>query len=488
MVTRRIHSALRNGAPLLAVALLGGCGIPNLGRRPQPLTAASVPAQQSLPASPGTAWPGDGWWRGYGDPQLDRLIAEALANSPDVAAAAARLRRARATAEEVGAARLPSIDAQGQATLDKQSYNNGFPKEFLPKGWQDRGQIAASLAYDLDLWGKNRAALAAATSEARAAAIEAEQARLVLSVAIASAYADLARVFADRDVRQATLDNRLANRRLVGIRVTNGLDNRGSERAAEAEVAAARSDLAAADEAIGLRRHQLAALAGAGPDRGIGIARPALPVPGPRPLPTDVTTDLIGRRPDIAAARERVEAAASRIKVARADFFPAIRLNALIGFQALGLGNLLSADSTYGSIGPAISLPIFHGGAVQGRYRSARAGYDEAVATYNKAVLDAYQQAADAVTSDRSIAQRIANVRTGLAAAEEAYALAHRRYQAGLSTFLDVLAVENRVLGARLALAELEAAARSNDIALIRALGGGFVAPAISASRDNPHG
>lgn len=162
---------------------------------------------------------------------------------------------------------------------------------------------------------------AAATSEAEATRIDVEQARLVLSTNIAAAYADLARQAAERAVQLRSLEVRRQTERLVAQRVTNGLDTRAEVKQAEAAIPTIRAQIAAIDENIGLTRNRLAALLGKGPDRGLSIALPPLP-PGARALPAGVTTDLIGRRPDIAAARARVEARASEIKVARADFYP----------------------------------------------------------------------------------------------------------------------------------------------------------------------
>jgi NodT family efflux transporter outer membrane factor (OMF) lipoprotein len=480
----------RLAAPLAALFLAGCVGAPELGPKPVPLAADSIAASRSLSADPAGRWPTDAWWRDYGDSQLATLIAEGLDNSPDVAAAAARFRRASGMALEAGAPMLPQLDVRGEATGEKQSYNNGFPKEFLPKGWKDHGQVAANLGFDLDLWGRNRAAYAAATSEAQAAALDARQARLMLSTGIALAYFDLGRLIAERDVRKAALDVRTTTRKLVDNRMANGLETRGSLRQADAGVATARAELTGAEQAVALRRNQIAALIGAGPDRGLDIAPPALDVPPQSGLPAGVTTDLIGRRPDIAAARERVEAAASRIKVARADFFPAIRLNALIGLQSLGLDTLFEKDSTFGSAGPAISLPIFHGGALKGRYTAARGTYDEAVADYDRTVLTAYQQVADAVTGQRLVGQRLEDARAALTASEEAYKIARLRYEGGLSNYLEVLTVEDRLLQARLAVAALDAEARSLDIGLIRALGGGFDATAAAGpiAKEDPNG
>lgn len=489
MTLRRLLSPLLISAPIAVIMAAGCAPLPAVGPRPLPRAPESVAASQSIgPAGAQAAWPVDSWWQVYGDPQLGALIAEGLANSPDVAAAAARFRRAGGVAQQSSAATLPSLDVNGQANVEKQSYNNGFPKEFLPQGWQDTGVLSATLAFDLDIWGRNRAALAAATSEERAAAIDARQAQLMLATSIASAYVDLARLFEERDVHQAELEIRSASQRLVAQRQVNGLETRGSVRQADSEVATARATLAGADQAIAVRRNQLAVLVGAGPDRGLAIVRPALRGPAAAGLPDDVTTDLVGRRPDIVAARERLEAAASRIKVARADFFPAIRLTALVGVQSLGLENLDKTGSSYGKAGPAISLPIFHGGALQGNYRVQRAGYDEAVALYDRTVLVAYQEVADAVTGRRLLAARLVDSRAALAAAEDAYAIAQARYRGGLSTYLDVLAVEDRLLQARLAHAALNAAARGIDIDLVRALGGGFTPLPANLAKDVPNG
>ena len=486
------------------MSLLASCAaVPDLGTKPEIRAADTIAAQQSL-AAPQAAWPATGWWRAYGDPQLTALIEEGLRNAPDMAIAAARFRQAQALAQQSGAALLPSANLDASAAATKQSYNMGMPKEFVPQGWLGTGRLALDLGLDLDLWGKNRAALAAATSQARAAELDAQQAQLALTTGIADAYADLARLYDEADIQQRTLAIRMASQKLVADRRQNGLETRGSVRQADATVASARAQLAGARMAIALRQHQIAALIGAGPDRGVAMTRPTPGALAPLGLPADVTTNLVARRPDIAAALARTEAAAKRIKVARADFFPAVRLSALIGLQSLGYNtvfanggaigsaqpftnNLFQKDSIFGNAGPAISLPIFHGGALQGQYRGARATYDEAVASYDKAVLTAYQEVADAVTSRRTLDARLVDARAAVAASQDAYGIAKKRYDGGLSTYLDVLNVEDQLLAAQRTVSGLEASAFSLDIALIRALGGGF-APDAALSKDAPHG
>jgi NodT family efflux transporter outer membrane factor (OMF) lipoprotein len=484
-------AALRPVA-LLPLAVLSACAtMPHMDPAPTIATPDRFAAEQTLAGTATTAWPDADWWSGYRDPQLDGLIAEALAGTPDLAAAAARVRQADAYSEQAKAALLPTLDASGNAGLNKQSYNNGIPPAFVPHGWQDTGQVSAKLGFDLDLWGRNRAAYAAARSDADAARLDYAQASLVLSTNIADAYADLARLFAERSVQVSALGIRQQTEKLTSDRVDSGLDTQAELKQARSAVPAARADLAATDEQIGLTRNRIAALLGKGPDRGLAIAAPAALVQA-RGIPQDVTTNLIGRRPDVVAARIRVEAEASRIKVARADFYPAVNLSAVFGFQSLGLDNLLKGGSTYGSAGPAISLPIFHGGELQGRYRSARASFDEAVANYDRTVTDAYRQVADAVTSQRALATRLSESQAALTEARGAYDVAKLRYEGGLSRFTDVLTAQDRVLQAQRSVADLQARAFTLDVALVRALGGGFAAPTPSTanqtSKDSTRG
>lgn len=462
--------------------------MPDLGAKQALRQPASVAAEQSFAGQSGAAWPVEAWWQSLGDPQLNALIEEGLRGSPDAIAAAARFRRALGMAQAAGAPLLPQAGLDASVALEKQSYNVGVPRQFVPKGWEDAGQVGLNLSFDIDIWGRNRAALAAATSEAEAARIEQAQAALMLTTAIAATYADLARLHAERDVLLAAVEVRTATRKLVSDRVISGLDTRGELKQADAAIPQARADLAAIDESIALTRNQIAAMIGAGPDRGLTITRPRLGRPHAPGLPTQLTTELIGRRPDIAAARARTEAAASRIRVARADFYPAIRLGALVGVQSLGLANLADSGSTFGNVGPALSLPIFRGGALTGRYRSARADYDAAVAAYDGTVLIAYREVADAVTGRRTVTERLALSRQALGDSEESYAIARKRYEGGLSTYLDVLIAEERLLQARRAVAGIDSRMYAVDIALIRALGGGFTAASQPVAKDDPNG
>ena len=457
---------LRRAPILLPLLLSTACAsIPNLGAKPEMRSASEFAATASLTPS-GAAWPDRGWWLRYNDPQLNRLIDEGLAGSPDMEAAAARFRTAQGFAQQAGGALSPSIDAFGTSDFAK----IGDSKLI------SQGKAGLSFSFDLDLWGKNRAALAAATSDAEAAGYELAEARLALTTGIASTYADLAQLYRQRDTLDSALQIRSESLKLVNQRVEIGLDTRAELKQAEGRVAEARDDLAANEEAIGLTRNALAALVGQGPDRGLAIQRPAVGIFATQGIPANATIDLVGRRPDIAASRASVEAAGSRIKEARAAFFPSINISALVGLSAFGVGDILSHSNQFGSVSPAVTLPIFHGGALSGQYRGARGRYDEAVALYNRQVITALRETADAVTSRRALDARLVESRRALADFEEANSLARLRYERGLSTYLDVLSAEEGVLGARLNVAELEARTFQLDVALVRALGGGFTA------------
>jgi NodT family efflux transporter outer membrane factor (OMF) lipoprotein len=458
---------------LSAVALAACATLPP----PTPARVAKAPstyATQQTFAAPAAEWPADRWWTAYGDPQLDQLITEALAGAPTLATAEARVRLADATAALARANERPSLSANASVEELKQSYNYGIPRAFVPHGYNDYGQITLNFNWELDFWGRNRAAVAAATSEARAAQADAAETRLILATSIATAYADLARLFAEREVAARAVSLQQETSQLVRDRVANGLDTRGDERQAQAEPLQSRADLAAIDEQIALTRNRLAALLGAGPDRGLAIAPPKAAALKPLGLPPNLAADLIGRRPDVIAARWRAEAATSRIRQAKASFYPNVNLAAVIGVQSLFLRKLPTAGSDIGSVGPAISLPIFEGGRLRANLRGAEAARDAAVASYDDTVSEAFHQTADAVASQRALVGQLADSRAALAASEDAYRIARLRYQGGLSTYTAVLIVEQTVLRRRRAVTDLEARAFALDIALVRALGGGF--------------
>lgn len=462
-----------------AVILTACATPPDLGAAPQISAPESYGTIESF-AAPVSAWPSDRWWESYNDPQLNALIAEALADSPSLQIAAARLRRAQADAQQTGAARYPSVTGQAGIENSRQDLSaDNLPdviRDAVPDDWSTRTSAGLSLSYQLDFFGRNRAAFAAATSVADAAEAEAAAARLQLSTAVALAYAEFVRLNADRAALEAAAQLRQESVALVRQRVAAGLENEGQAHQSRAELASARANLIAVYGAIARVRNQIAALLGKGPDRGLAIEMPhTLTVAAPA-LPARVDLDLIGRRPDLVSARLRAEAAAERINVARADFYPNVNLTAIIGIQTLGLGNLGDGSLSFAQAGPAVSLPIFSAGRIEGAYHGARADYDEAVASYNQSLTTALQEVADAIGDRQSLEAQLVEQGAGLRSAEAAYRVARLRYEGGLASYIDTLSVESSLIEQRRSYAELEARAFALDITLIRALGGGYSA------------
>ncbi|TCP32446.1 efflux transporter outer membrane subunit [Sphingomonas sp. BK235] len=462
----------RAAAGILLVLVAGCAAVPKLGPAPVPASPGSLASGKSLAAAV-AEWPHKDWWKRYGDTQLDGLIAEALARAPTLEAAAARVRAAEAAVGTARAADLPQLSVAGSFAETKASYYNGVSYAAVPKGVNDAASLRATLDWNLDFFGRNRAAIAAAVSQADAARAEEAQTRLVLSTGVAAAYADLLGQMRDLDLARDTLAVRERTADLVERRRTGGLETLASSAQATSALESAKQALAAQEEMGQLTRLRIAALLGTGPDRALAITRPTDPRLAAFGLPANLPADLVGRRPDVRAARLRVEARAAQIRQARAGFYPSINLSAFLGPQVLGLGQFFNDASLAGGAGPAISLPIFRGGALSAQYRGTRASYDEAVASYDDTLVHALSDVAQAATSQRALARQLAHANAARDAAEIAYRAARDRYRGGLSNYIAVLTAENTLIASRRAVTQLETRAFALDVALVRALGGG---------------
>lgn len=464
----------------LTVALiLAGCAS-SRGLAPEdaPLDADTLQSQRTLSDATvsDAAFPRQDWWTALGDSQLDALIAEALAGTPSLDAADARVRQAIAQAGIVDAARKPTLGASAQYSGVQ------IPETVAPDplggSYQGVGVLSLSFKYTFDLWGGEKARWQAAVGQARAAEVDAQAARLTLSSNIARAYVALAQAFAANDV--ATADHERAQRLLdLGRqRVAAGLDNQLQIRNAESAVASAEQQMQASEHEIETTRNALAALLGKGPDRGRDIARPAeLSASSPQ-VPGVLPSELLGHRPDVVAARWRVESAQHGIKASKAAFYPTVNLSALAGLAAGNLGDLFSSDALVLQGGPAISLPIFDGGRLRNQLAHSDADYDLAVATYNQTLVGALREVADALHAARSLDGQIVSATQARDAARSAWDIATSRYRAGLGTQLDVLAAQRPLLELDRQLTVLRAQRLAASIDLDRALGGGLVVTA----------
>ncbi len=482
----------RRAGPWVAAAvasILAGCASTHdLAPQSGSVQIDSLQTRQSLEAVPTEASRPDArWWLQFNDPQLNQLIDEALTGSPTLQVAEARTRAALAQSQVSNAARLPQVGLSADTTRERFPDHSIYPPPYAGH-WDTMSNLQSSVNWEIDFWGKNRAAFQQAVGAARAAQLDADAARLALSVSVAHAYVQLQRAFLQLDVANATLTQREQIYELTQDRAEAGVDSRLELRQAQSAIPAAREQIAQIEEVIELSRTQLAALLGQGPDRGRSIARPRLQSGCPYALPGSVPSELLGRRPDILAQRWRVEAASHAIDNAKAQFYPNVNLAAFAGFQALGPASLVTAGSREIGAGPALTLPLFDGGRRRGMLAARDADYDAAVGQYNQAIADGLRDVVDQVVSGRSVAEQRAQQVLGLSAAQDAYDLATLRYREGVGSYLQVLTTETPLLAQRSLDADLKARAADISIELARSLGGGFDSPALVRDLSVEHG
>ena len=477
--------ALVSVASVVAAGLiatgLGGCadmsGItPAASLRDAPSLGlnAAGPAQTQLGAD---------WWRDFGDEQLNALMTQALASNPNLKLAQARLARAQAVTEVADAATKPQLN--GQVDLTRQRYTaNGAVPPPLAGSVRDSGSAQLSASWELDFFGKNRAALDAALGSVKAAEADAQAARVLLASNVARSYFQLVRLNEQAGVARRTLAQRTEALKLVQDRVNAGLDTRLELRQGEGALPEARLQLETVQEQLALTRNALGALIGQ-PNSAVAQVVPAQAAIKNVAVAASIPADLLGRRADIAAARWRVEASSKDVVNAKTQFYPNINLVAFAGLSSIGLGRLLDAGSQQWGVGPALRLPIFDAGRLRANLRGKTADLDGAVESYNAAVIDAVRDVADQVASSQAIVRQQAEQRAAQEAAEGAYDIAVQRYKAGLGTYLNVLTAESSVLAQRHLAVDLAGRALDTQVALIRALGGGYAAEEASAARSD---
>lgn len=467
-------------ASMLALALAACAssrGLAPEGRLLEPADLHARKALSGVELSP-AGWPRSDWWQALGDPQLDALVAEGLRGSPSLAAAEARLRQAQAQAGASDAARKPTLSVSGGYT--GLQLPESMVGDELGGNYAGSGQLVLDFRYGFDLWGGRRAAWEAAVDQVHAAQVDAQAARLELSAAIVQAYAQLDQAWQMLDVANDEQARAQKVLELTRQRRAAGIDSDLQVRQGEARVPAAQQQAQAAQQQIDEARHALAALLGQGPDRGLSIERPRLS-PLALQLPSVLPADLLGRRPDVVAARWRVEAAGKGIVASKAQFYPSLNLITLGGLVNNDVTELFKSASVFGVVAPALSLPIFDGGRLRADLAGRDAAYDLAVADYNQRVVGALREVADQVNAMRSLDQQLNAQAQALATASSAYALAQQRQRAGIGNYLDVLSVQSQLLSAQQRMATLRSQQILASVQLRRALGGGFAPEAADA-------
>ncbi|CAB3963803.1 RND efflux system outer membrane lipoprotein [Burkholderia cenocepacia] len=474
-------------AAVAALALAGCANYIGIKSDKQIAPASQFESAQSLPAQ-GGQWPALDWASQFGDPQLPKLIDEALQGNPSIAQAQARIAKASSYIESSRSNLMPKAEASYSWTRELYSSNALFPPPYGGQ-WYSENNALASASWELDLWGKNRERLHTAVSQERAAEADMQQARITLASSVARTYNSLAQLYALRDIAQREITNRETVGKITDGRVSAGLDTNVERQTARGNIATTQASLSDLDGQITTVRYQLAALLGKGPDRGLQIAAPVVNPSGEVALPGNLPADLVSRRPDIVAARWQVEAAMHDVKEAKAEFYPDVNLAAGFGFDAFGWGKFLNFASRQAQFGPAIHLPIFDAGALRAQLKGRYADFDLSVANYNQTLISALNDVATQVASIRAVDRQMGDAQRALDASTRAYDLAVIRYKAGLSPQLQVLTADSNRLASEQTVTNLKMRRRDMQLALIKALGGGFDAtgtPLAAPDADKP--
>lgn len=458
---------------LLAALLLTACASPDgIKPRGSALDATSLDSRVLNNPDSNTPWPNTDWWQQLNDPKLDSLITEALKNSPSMQQAQARLDRANAAVESAKAELKPRVD--GNAEISRQRVARIDDPLLQGRRYMTLRQLGLNASYDFDLWGGNRAAWNAALSEAAASTIDHQAARLQLAAQVALAYNALGRAYVLQDIARRDLSRTRHMLELSRQRLKAGLDNDLQLKQNQSLEAGAEAALTAAQQQRYSAAIRLAVLLGRGPDGADSLPHPKLIAPKRIELPASVPAQLAGRRPDLLAARLRTEAAAERIGVSRARFYPNLNLSMTLGTRSILGDAIFGQVSRFGSIAPALNLPIFEGGRLKAGLKRADADYDSAVAHYNDTLLSALGDIADQIYSIKSMRLQIYQQQRARNIADNAYQLAMHSYKAGVSNYLNALSVEQQLLNSEQRLADVRAERIAATIRLFTALGGGF--------------
>lgn len=460
---------------LSASLLLAGCASDQgLVPKAHPLAIDSLKLGEAVSGSSESGgWSAVDWWSRFQDAQLSDLIRRALRASPTMRQAQARIERANASLVGQGAADGPQLDMNGSALRHRYSEYGAFPAMLAGNSYNS-ANLRLDFHYAFDFWGRSRERVQSELNRRDAARLEAQAVGLSLASAIAQNYVELARLAQQQALAGQRVQLREREVALRQSRLKSGLDSEVALQQANAAVSMAQAEVETLRSQIQVLRHRLAVLAGLDPAAGEAIATPVLKMDGDFRLPGRLESDLLARRPEVAAQKLRLEAADHDIKAAKADFYPNIDLMGNVGLDALNLNNLFKSGSQFFGLGPAIHLPIFDAGRLRAGLALRNADYDAEVALYNQLVLDALRDVTDQVLSWRSLAVRQRQHDAALAQLVGVDRAAQSRYSKGLISYLAVIDAEDLLLRQRSADTDLQALRLQTAIRLNHALGGGL--------------
>lgn len=467
---------------LLAMMLiLAGCSVAPVYQKPSVATPAAfkeAPATNGnwKPAQPADAMTRGEWWKVFGDATLDELETQARQANQSLRAAAARVQEAHGVQQQVRSELFPQLDAGFGPTRSKPSpASQGLPADgnVAPTTlWR----VQATLSYEVDLFGRVSSGAEAAKADAEQSSALYRSVLLALQADVAQNYFQLRELDAEQEVFSRTVALREDALKLMQRRFDEGDISELDLARAKTELANARADALGVARLRALSEHSLAILLGKAPADFSFAPRPLTPVAVQ--VPAGLPSELLERRPDIAAAERAMASANARIGVARAAYFPQLSLTGIAGYESNALGDLFRWSSRTFLLGPlagtALTLPIFDGGARSGALDTAKAKYEEEVANYRQKVLLAFQDVEDNLSALRLIGEQSKEQDNALAASSKAARLSRLRYQEGAISYLEVIDAERSVLQSQRASTQLAGAQAVSTVNLIRALGGGW--------------
>jgi outer membrane protein, multidrug efflux system len=467
-----------------ALAIIAGCSVGPDYHRPTALKSESLPNAFTVPAStnnfgewksaePSANLPRGVWWQVFDDADLNRLENLAGIENQDIAAAAARLEESRA---EIGTARagyFPQISADPEFTRQRTSAH--APLLSRNESHTYNTFVAPlSMSWELDLWGRVRRQVQSARANFIASADDLESARLALQAEVALDYFNLRELDEERRVVADTIETFRRSLELTQNRRKGGIVSDLDVSQAETQLRSTEAELPAIDLQRARILHALATLCG---ESAISFQLATGPLTNAVPnVPASVPSELLERRPDIAAAERRMAAANAQIGVAVSAFYPQVFLTGAAGFQSVGADTLFDWPSRVWSLGPSVTLPIFTGGRNRAQLAQARAAFNETVANYRQTVLGAFQEVEDQLAAQHLLATELESQSAALAAARHTLEIANNRYKAGVVTYLEVASAQNTALASERSFVQLEGQRLNAEVGLIKAVGGGWEA------------
>ncbi|RZL08539.1 MAG: efflux transporter outer membrane subunit [Rubrivivax sp.] len=447
--------------------LLNGCAI---GPRYEVPTATVPAGYKEAPgwtaAQPADAVDRGPWWSAFGDAELDALMARVDVSNQNIAAATAAYAQARALVREQRAALFPSVVLNGDGS------RSGGSGRQNASGSATNYQVALGVAWEPDVWGRLRAATEASSASAQASEADLASARLSAQGELAANYFSLRQVDAQKALVDATVTGYEQSLRIARNRYEAGIAPRSDVLQAETQLANARADALGLAQTRAQLEHAIAVLVGVPPSELSLTQQPWRPtVPD---IPPEMPSELLQRRPDIAAAERRVASANEQIGIARSAYFPSLSLSGSRGVTASRASELFGASSSLWSLGISAAQTLFDAGQTSARVEGARAAHDEAVARYRQSVLQAFQDVKDQLAAIRVLAAQQAQREQASRAADEAEQQVLNRYRAGQVSYAEVISAQATALSSRRALAQLIGDRQVAAVALVQALGGGW--------------